>query len=387
LTSLTLTIRAVRTVAVHVPMKRPLGTSARRMDTAPLVLIDVDTEEAVSGRAYVFCYLPAATAAVEAILSEVAARVTGDRVAPVDLKPKLARHFRLLGVHGLVTMALAGFDAACWDALAVAAGVPLIEFLGGSIRPVRAYNSNGLSLLEPGSGIRDPGSGIRDRGAGVRGAWSRLADEAEELLEDGGFSAVKLRLGYAAVADDVAALRAVRKRVPDGTVVMADYNQALTVAEALQRGRALDQEGLAWIEEPIRHDDYAGNATLARELTTPIQIGENFDGPCAMADAIAAHACDYAMPDFARIGGVGGWLEAAALAQAAGIEMSSHLYPEFSAHLLAATPTCHWLEYVDWASPVLEQPIEIRDGQAIIPNRPGAGITWNEDAVNRYRPR
>ena len=378
MTSLTLTIRALRTVAVHVPMKRPLGTSARRMDTAPLVLIDVDTEEGISGRAYVFCYLRAATAAVEAILSEAAARVSGDRVAPVDLNAKLARHFRLLGVHGLVTMALAGFDAACWDALAVAAGVPLVEFLGGSIRPVRAYNSNGLSLTQPGTGIRDQGSDRRSR-------FEALADEAEELLEEGGFSAVKLRLGYAAVADDVAALKAVRKRVPDHTVVMADYNQALTVAEALLRGRALDQEGLAWIEEPIRHDDYAGNATLARELTTPIQIGENFDGAYAMADAIAAHACDYAMPDVARIGGVSGWLEAAALAQAAGIEMSSHLYPEFSAHLLAATPTCHWLEYVDWASPILEQPIEIRDGQAMIPNRPGAGIKWDEDAVNRYR--
>jgi mandelate racemase len=370
MTSLTLTIRAVRTVAVHVPMKRPLGTSARRMDTAPLVLIDVDTEEGVSGRAYVFCYLPGATAALEAILSESAARMTGDRIAPVDLHAKLARHFRLLGVHGLVTMALAGFDAACWDALAVAAGVPLVELLGGSIRPVRAYNSNGLS-------IRDSGLGIRDS--------SSLADEAEELLEEGGFNAVKLRLGYAAAADDVAALKAIRKRVPDGTVVMTDYNQALTVAEALQRGRALDQEGLAWIEEPIRHDDYAGNATLARALTTPIQLGENFDGPYAMADAITARACDYAMPDFARIGGVSGWLEAAALAQAAGIELSSHLYPEFSAHLLAATPTCHWLEYVDWASPILQRPIEIRDGQAIIPSRPGAGIQWDEDAVNRYR--
>jgi mandelate racemase len=378
MTTLTLTIRAVRTVAVHVPMKRALGTSARRMDTAPLVLIDVDTEEAVSGRAYVFCYLPAATAAVEAILREAATRVAGDRVAPVDLNAKLARHFRLLGVRGLVTMALAGFDAACWDALAVAAGVPLVEFLGGTVRPVRAYNSNGLSLRQPGSGIRDPGS--------VRGSrFEALADEAEELLEEGGFNAVKLRLGYAAVADDLAALKAVRKRVPDGTVVMADYNQALTVAEALQRGRALDQEGLAWIEEPIRHDDYVGNATLARELATPIQIGENFDGPYAMADAIAARACDYAMPDVARIGGVSGWLEASALAQAAGIEMSSHLYPEFSAHLLAATPTCHWLEYVDWASPILEQPIEIRDGEAIIANRPGAGIQWDHDAVDRHR--
>jgi len=274
-------------------------------------------------------------------------------------------------------MALAGLDAACWDALAVAAGVPLVEVLGGSIRPVRAYNSNGLSLTQSASG--------RDQGAGRGSRFEALADEAEELLEEGGFSAVKLRLGYAVVADDLAALKAVRKRVPDGTVVMADYNQALSVAEALQRGRALDQEGLAWIEEPIRHDDYAGNAALARALTTAIQIGENFDGPHAMADAIAGHACDYAMPDFARIGGVSGWLEAAALAQAAGIEMSSHLYPEFSAHLLAATPTCHWLEYVDWAAPVLEQPIEIRRGQAIIPSRPGVGIQWNEDAVNRYR--
>src|SRR5262245_14464239 len=268
-------------------MKRPLGTSARRMDTAPLVLIDVETEEAITGRAYVFCYLPAATTAVEAILREAATRVTGDRVVPVDLNAKLARHFRLLGVRGLVTMALAGFDAACWDALAVAAGVPLVEFLGGRVRPVRSYNSNGLSLT--------PGSGIGDQGSGVRGSrFEALADEAEELLEEGGFTAVKLRLGYAAAGDDLAAVEAVRKRVPDGTVLMADYNQALTIAEALQRGRALDHDGLAWIEEPIRHDDYAGHATLVRELATPIQIGENFDGPHAMADAMAAHACDYA---------------------------------------------------------------------------------------------
>jgi mandelate racemase len=378
MSTLTLTIQALHTTAVHVPMKRALGTSARRMDIAPLVLIDLETEEGVTGRAYVFCYLPSATAAVETLLREAASRVIGDRVAPVDLNAKLARHFRLLGVRGVVTMALAGLDAACWDALAVAAGVPLVQLLGGSVRPIRAYNSNGLSLRQ-GSGIGDRGSG------GRRSAFDEVADEAEELLEEGNFNAVKLRLGYGSLEGDVAALRAVRKRVPDGTVIMADYNQALTVAEALLRGRALEQEGLAWMEEPIRHDDYAGHATLARELATPIQIGENFDGCFAMADAIRARACDYAMPDFGRIGGVSGWLEAAALAQAAGIEMSSHLYPEFSAHLLAATPTCHWLEYVDWAAPILKQPIEIRDGQAIVPSRPGAGLDWDDEAVNRYR--
>jgi len=366
-----LTIRAVRTTAVHVPMKRALGTSARRMEIAPLVLIDVDAEEGVTGRAYVFCYLPAATDAVEAIVREAAGHVKGDRIEPVALRAKLARHFRLLGVHGIVTMALAGLDGACWDARAVAAGVPLVSLLGGSARPLRAYNSNGLSIREPGSGIRDP--------------MSALADEAEELLAEGGFTAVKLRLGYATLAEDVAAVRAVRKRVPGGTVIMSDYNQALAVDEALERGRALDGEGLAWIEEPIAHDGYSGSALLARELATPIQIGENFDGPGAMADALSERACDYAMPDFARIGGVSGWRDAAIIAEAAGMPMSSHLYPEFSAHLLAVTPTCHWLEYVDWASPILKEPIEIRDGHAIIPNRPGAGIEWNEDAVARYR--
>jgi len=366
-----LTIRGLRTTAVNVPMKRALGTSARRMDIAPLVLIDLETQEGVTGRAYVFCYLPAAAAGVESILRDAAAFVTGDRVSPVDLNAKLARHFRLLGVRGIVTMALAGLDAACWDALAVAAGVPLVALLGGSTRPILAYNSNGMSIRDAGSGIRDP--------------LSELADEAEALLHEGNFTAIKLRLGYATLDEDRAALHAVRARVPRGTVLMADYNQALTVAEALERGRALDAEGLAWIEEPVRHDDYAGHATLTRELATPIQIGENFDTPNAMAEALAAQACDYAMPDFARIGGVSGWLEAAALAQAAGMEMSSHLYPEFSAHLLAVTPTCHWLEYVDWAAPVLREPIEIRDGHAIIPNRPGAGIEWNDAAVTRFR--
>ena len=366
-----LTVRAVRTTAVLVPMKRALGTSARRMDTAPLVLIDLETEEGVTGRAYVFCYLPAATAGIESIVRDAASHVTGDRVNPVDLNAKLARHFRLLGVRGIVTMALAGFDAACWDALAIAAGMPLVVFLGGTIQPVRAYNSNGLSIGDAGSGSPDQ--------------MSELADEAEQLLAEGNFTALKLRLGYDTLDQDLAAVDAVRKRVPPGTTIMTDYNQALTVTEALQRGHALDRERLAWIEEPIRHDDHAGNAALTRELTTPIQIGENFDTPHAMADALAANACDYAMPDFARIGGVSGWLEAATLAQASGMQMSSHLYPEFSAHLLAVTPTCHWLEYVDWAAPILEKPIEIRDGHAIIPNRPGAGIEWNEEAIRRYR--
>jgi len=90
------------------------------------------------------------------------------------------------------------------------------------------------------------------------------------------------------------------------------------------------------------------------------------------------------MPDAQRIGGVTGWMRAAALAQGAGVEMSSHLFPEVSCHLLAATPTCHWLEFVDWADPVLDEPAKLEDGHVLIPDRPGVGIKWDEKAVKRF---
>ena len=356
-----LTIRSLRTTAVEVPMARPLGTSARTIRSAPLLLLDLETEEGVTGRTYLFCYQPAVAFTIASVLEEALRVIKGDPVTPLAIAGKLSRHFKLIGVQGVIAMALSGVDVACWDALAVAAGMPLVSLLGGIPRPVHAYNSNGLGLMGP-----------------------EVADEAGELLA-GGFRAVKLRLGYPTLAADLAAVRAVRRRLPDDVHIMADFNQALTPAEALRRGHALDGEGLYWLEEPVRHDDYAGCAALARALATPVQIGENFAGPDGMASALAAQACDYVMPDLERIGGVTGWLRAAALAATAGKEMSSHLFPEVSAHLLAVTPTCHWLEYVDWAAPILADPPRISDGAVVIADRPGAGLTWDDDAVARYR--
>jgi mandelate racemase len=211
-----------------------------------------------------------------------------------------------------------------------------------------------------------------------------VADEAEKLLA-GGFGAVKLRLGYPTLREDLAAVHAVRARIGDDVGLMVDYNQVLSPAEALERGRALDDEDIVWLEEPIRHDDYAGYAVLARALKTPLQIGENFSLPTAMEAALAAGATDYVMPDLERIGGVSGWRRAAALAAAHRMPMSSHLFPEVSAHLLAATPTCHWLEYVDWADRLVQEPLRIVDGCAVVPDRPGSGLVWDEAAVAHHR--
>ena len=355
-------IRNIRWRPVAAPMRRPLATSVATLTASALLLIDLETDAGIVGRSYLFGMgkhnLPPMAKLVEAM----AEMIKGDEVAPCDLERKLRARYALLGVHNVVLIAMAGIDMAAWDALAQSLGQPLVRVLGGTPRPIPAYNSKGLGLLP----------------------LPALAKEAEELVAEG-FRAIKLRMGRPTAREDVDALRAVKKAVGQSITVMVDFNQALSVAEALKRARLIDEEGgVDWIEEPIRADDFAGAARLTREIATPIQLGENFMGPEQMAQALAASACDYVMPDAQRIGGVTGWLRAAALAQGAGLEMSSHLFPEVSSHLLAVTPTCHWLEYVDWANPILAQPVELKDGHVIIPSQPGTGIAWDEKAVARY---
>ena len=355
-------IESIRVRAVAAPMKRPLATSIGALTVAPLVLLDLQTDAGVTGRSYLFALAKPHLAPIVALVEAMAEMVKGDPVAPLDLERKLRQRYALLGVHNIVLFAMAGIDMAAWDAQAKALGQPLARLLGSARTAIPAYNSKGLGLLPP----------------------NELAKEARALADEG-FSAVKLRMGRPTCADDREALRIVKHEVGPAVRVMVDFNQGLTLAEAGKRGRMIDEEGgVEWIEEPIRDDDFAGCAKLARELATPVQIGENFMGPEQMAQALAAQACDYVMPDAERIGGVTGWMRAAALAQGAGLEMSSHLFPEISAHLLAATPTCHWLEYVDWADAVLAEPLRIEKGQALVPGRPGSGIEWDEKAVQRY---
>ena len=357
-----LTLRGVRTVAVEVPMRYVLGTSAATIRAAPLLLVDVETEQGIVGRTYIFCYRRSGARSIAQVVEDAAELVRGEAIAPLSMAATLQRRYALLGVTGVVRMALSAFDAALWGAVAVAAGQPIATLLGAAPRPIRAYNSCGLGLMSP----------------------AAAADEAERLLE-GGFEAVKLRLGYSTLDEDLAVTRAVRRRLPDDVQLMVDYNQALSVDDALARGRALQSEGVAWLEEPIRHDDHRGNAAIAQALDLPLQIGENFNGAQDLELALDARACDLVMPDVARIGGVSGWLQAAGIAAARGTPMSSHLMPELSGHLLAVTPTCHWLEYVDWADVLVQEPLRIEDGRAVVSDRPGAGMVWDESAVTHHQ--
>jgi mandelate racemase len=356
-----LTVRGLAVHAVDVPMNRPLKTGGGEVGSAAMVLIDLLTEEGITGCGYLFCPTPLVLEPLARLLSNLAPLIEGDPLAPVEIERKLQQTFRLLGPQGLSAMASAGIDMAAWDALAKSCEMPLVRLLGGHPCRVPAYNSCGLGMIGP----------------------ERASEEAQELLAKG-FGAIKVRLGYREPKTDAEVVRAIRDSVGEEVVLMCDYNQSLSVAEASRRAEALEDEGLYWIEEPTRADDYSGHARIRRDSKTPVQIGENWWGPHDAAKSIEAGASDYAMADAMKIGGVTGWLRTAALAEAAGIPLSSHLFPEISAHLLAVSPARHWLEYVDWADPILENPLKVRDGHASVPEAAGIGISWDEGAVQRY---
>ena len=355
-----LTIKGLRVRPVDVPLTPPLQTAAGPFRSAPLVLLDLLTEEGVTGRAYLFAYTPAALGPAAMMAANLEPLVRGQPLAPTALGQAAAR-FKLLGTQGLVGMALGLLDMAAWDAHARALGLPLVRLLGGS------------------------GKERTPRYASLRG-WTaaELAEEAGQAAAMG-FRAVKLKFGHPTLEAELDVLRAVRGAVGDGVQVFVDPNQAFTVPEAIRRVPAYDDAGVAWLEEPVRAEDLAGHAAIAAAARLPVQRGENDWNPHDVARSLAAGASDLLMPDVNKVGGVSGWMRAAALAEAVGVPVSSHLFVEFSSHLLAATPARHWLEWLDIARPILaEGSPEIEGGCGIPLASPGAGLVWDEAAVARY---
>jgi mandelate racemase len=286
--SATLTFESIRARLVVVKLKRPVIARIATITDWPLILIDLFTNEGVVGRSYLEPYTVKAMKYLVPALHDLGDMLKGRELAPVELYELARKSLHFVGYQGLSMIAVSGLDLAAWDARAKAANVPLCVFLGGSVGPVRAYNSNGLWLKEP----------------------SAVAAESIELRDEGGFTGLKLRLGRDRLRDDLETIEAVRNAVGDDTALMIDFNQGLNLADALQRCHAIDNLGLTWIEEPIVYDNFDGFAQLAAELRTPIQIGENFYGPRDVHAALQKKACDFVMPDFMRIGGVTGWLRA-----------------------------------------------------------------------------
>jgi mandelate racemase len=351
-------IRCVKARAVVAPISRPVKNAFGVIEAAPLVLIDVETDQAATGRSYIFAYSKMMLTPLVHLIEEIGRDLIGRAIAPFDLMAAMDAKFRLLGWQGLVGMAVSGLDMAFYDALGQAAGQPVAELLGGSPRPIRAYDSYG---------VVDP-----------------IADEKDlKRSLDQGFRGIKIKGGDGDAANDERMVKSVRKLVGPDIALMIDFNQSLNPAEAIDRIARLAPYDLHWVEEPVAQENLQGLAAVRRESSISIQAGENWWFPRGFAEAIAAGASDFIMPDLMKVGGVTGWMRVAAQAEAASIPMSSHLFAEASAHMLAVTPTAHWLEVLDLGRAVLAEPLQIVDG-SVTARGPGLGLSWNEAAVAKY---
>lgn len=241
--------------ALCVPLPVPHRTSSGVITESPLVLTDLITTSGVVGRSLLFTYTEAALKPTADLVQNIGQLLTGEVLAPVAIQERLSARFRLLGTEGLIAMALAAIDMASWDALARCHNLPLVRLLGGANRPLPAY---------AGIGFDGP---------------VESAKQAEAFFKQG-FRAVKAKIGYPSVKEDLAVVRALRSALGDDAEIMVDYNQSLTPAEAIKRLRILDDERLTWIEEPTSAHDHEGHALIARETKTPIQCGENFATRC-----------------------------------------------------------------------------------------------------------
>lgn len=362
-----ITVCRIRMRGVSVPFRRPLATRIGTFREAPFLLLELELASGVVGRVPAFGFSPHGPQLIAAVIDAMAPMIEGRTIRTGELpsvSDEMLSSFMLLGRQGLVRFAQSILDMALHDAAAREFDMPLHAFLGAEARPLRAYNSNGLGLLPP----------------------EELADEAARLVSEGGYEHIKCRLGRDDAGADRAAVEAVRDAMGPGVRLSADFNQSLPSEDAPSYLRALDDLGLEWIEEPVLSDDLRTSAALCEALETPVQMGENYYGPDAASAAIDQGACDRVMPDVLRVGAVTGWLRAAATAARAGMPLSSHLSPEFSSHLLCATPTADWLEFVDWGAELTERPPVPRDGHLLPSQGPGAGVSWDEAVLDNLAP-
>jgi L-alanine-DL-glutamate epimerase-like enolase superfamily enzyme len=256
---------------------------------------------------------------------------------------------------------LSALDIACWDIKGKALDLPLYRLLGGIRRAVPAY-AGGLFLSD---------------------SVDAIVEEAKRYRM-AGFNAVKMRAGAKRAGEDLERVAAVRAAIGPDVALMVDVVQGWTPEQALRTGHALEAYDLTWIEDPVAFDDLAGLAKVAAALDVPIAAGENDYSKLGFKRLIDAGAADMPMADLQRVGGITEWMKVAALAEASGLPMLPHVFHEISVHLVAAAPNATFVEWVPWWDVLFEQKLTIENGLAVPPERPGLGIAFDDNAIDRY---
>ena len=357
-------IRHVKLSTATLPLATPISDAKvftgrqKPMTEVVFLFAEILTEQGVSGLGFSYSKR-AGGPAQYAHAREVAEIMIGEDPNDIaKLYNKLLWAGASVGRSGVATQALAALDIALYDLKAKRADLPLAKLLGAHRDSVRTYNTSGGFL---------------------NASISEVKERATQSLAEG-IGGIKIKVGLPDSSEDLRRVAAVREHIGPDVPLMVDANQQWDRATALRMGRKLEQFDLVWIEEPLDAYDAEGHAALALALDTPIATGEMLASVAEHERLIAARACDIIQPDAPRVGGITQFLRLATLADQAGLDLAPHFAMEIHLHLAAAYPREPWVEHFDWLDPLFNERLETRDGRMIVPDRPGLGVTFSDQA-------
>ncbi|MEU2689338.1 mandelate racemase/muconate lactonizing enzyme family protein [Streptomyces hygroscopicus] len=354
----------IRVSSVVLPLATPISDAKvltgrqKPMTEVVFLFVELATEEGHQGIG--FSYSKRAGGPGQfAHAQEIAPALLGEDPSDIGkIWTKLVWAGASVGRSGLSTQAVAAFDIALWDLKAKRAGLPLAKLLGAYRDTVCCYNTSGGFLHTP---------------------TEQLLENATASLASG-IGGIKIKVGQPDGKEDLRRLTAVREHLGDEVPLMVDANQQWDRPTAQRMGRALEEFGLVWIEEPLDAYDAPGHAALAASLDTPVATGEMLASVAEHWELIRHNAADIVQPDAPRIGGITQFLKLATLAEQQHLQLAPHFAMEIHLHLAAAYPYEPWVEHFDWLEPLFNERLEIRDGRMRVSARPGLGITLSEQA-------
>ncbi|MYD76156.1 MAG: mandelate racemase/muconate lactonizing enzyme family protein [Gammaproteobacteria bacterium] len=356
-------ITGVHTRVVRIPLPRRIRTTIHDIASVGCVLLELRTDQGLVGESYVFTLNGIRIRVLREAVQGFAHLVEGrDPHCVNGITMSMWDEMNPVGHAGYPVAAMSAIDTACWDLVGKAADLPLHRIFGACRNRIRTYASGGLWLSDP--------IGVLER-------------DAEDFLSQG-FRAMKIRVGSARVEDDIRRVQAVRDVVGPDIELLADANQGLNVGQAVRLGRGLEALGVGWLEEPVSYLDLAGHAAVRSRTTIPVASGETEYTRFGMQRMLEAGAVDILMPDLQRIGGLSEFRRTAAIASVHHVPVSSHLFTEQSLCVAASEPNCMSVEHMPWFGVLFNESMSIRDGSIEVPDRPGLGFTFNQDAVKRY---
>jgi L-alanine-DL-glutamate epimerase-like enolase superfamily enzyme len=358
-------ITRMEIIPLSVPLDRPF-TGARQLPRRNInpIIVRLFTDPGLDAFGIAFAWNDNQVKSLVACIEDLQELIIGQDVRrPTEAWQRLYSATRHMGHTGYAVYAMASLDTAMWGLRAKSLDMPLAQLLGQIMDEVPAYASHML---------------FRN--------WSidELQKDAAFLIEQG-FNAVKMNMGDKKIDMEIQRLKAVREAVGKDVKIMVDANWAWNASEAIRIGRKIEPYDVYWLEDPLASDDPDELSSVTEALDVPIAAGETCCTKYGFRQLIVKKSADIFLIDLQRAGGITEWMNIANMAQAWNIPVTSHLFHEFSVHLLAATTNGVFLEYMPWYDRIYQEPPLVKGGCIRVPSAPGLGVELDETALKKYR--